>query len=138
MDQKLNATGLGWDRGLAMVASLVGPFVLWPIERVIPMPVVVEEIYKGWLVWLVLRSGRRNGLIWVFGLGLGFGMSETMLYLLNFLQSGDLSSWGLRFVTAVPMHVITTIIQYGGWVMGAGPLGIIPAILGHQWFNSNI
>ncbi|HWS24341.1 MAG TPA: PrsW family glutamic-type intramembrane protease, partial [Anaerolineales bacterium] len=138
METKVNATDFGWGVGMALVAGLVGPFVLWPIEMVLPMPVVVEESYKAWLVWLVLRSRPSKPIFWVIATSLGFGISETMLYLVNFIQSGDWGSWGLRLVTTVPMHVGTMVIQYWGWLGGWGPLGIIPAILGHQWFNSNI
>jgi hypothetical protein len=138
MHKQVNATGFEWGVGLALVAALAGPFVLWSVEMVVPMPVVVEEVFKLWLVWLVLRSKPSNGLFWVIIVGLGFGMSETILYLLNFMQNGDWGSWGLRLVTTVPMHVLTIVVQYGGWLVGVGPLGIIPAILGHQWFNSNI
>jgi RsiW-degrading membrane proteinase PrsW (M82 family) len=136
MKQPINATGFEWGVGMALVAGLVGPFVLWPIEMVLPVPVVVEELYKFWLVWLVLRSKPSNGLFWVIVAGLGFGCSETMLYLVNFMQSGEWGSWGLRLVTTVPMHAVTMMIQWMGWLIGVGPLGIIPAILGHQWFNS--
>ena len=143
MTTELNATTKvrpasdgGWGIGMAVVASLVGPFILWPIERLVPGPVWIEEVYKLWLVWLLLRSTSQNRLFWVFVVGLGFGSSETILYLMNFLQSGSLAEWGLRFVTTVPMHAFTTVIHYGGWVVGVGPLGILPAGLIHQWFNS--
>lgn len=145
MTQKLNATVVeprrsdgGWGVGLALVGGLVGPFVLWPIERLLPGPVWIEELYKCWLVWLVLRSSSHNRLFWVFAAGLGFGVSETMLYVINFLQSGNLEGWGVRMVTTVPMHVITLVVQYGGWVVGVGPMGLIPAGVVHQWFNTVI
>lgn len=138
MKSNINATGWGWGIGMALAAGLVGPFVLWPIERWVTFPIWLEELYKLWLVWLVLRSRPRNGFIWVITVGLGFGTSETMLYLLNFVQNGDLSNWGLRLVTTVPMHAVTMAVQWMGWVMGVGPLGIIPAGLIHQWFNSVI
>jgi hypothetical protein len=132
----LNATRFGWGVGMALVAALAGPFVLWPIELLLPWPVWIEEVYKGWLIWLVLRSRPQNGIFWVIVAGLGFGMSETMLYLVNFMQSGDLSGWGLRLITTVPMHALTMVVQWLGWVVGVGPWGIIPAGLLHQWFNS--
>ena len=129
---------LGWHLGVAIMAALVAPFVLWPVEQVLRYPVMIEEGYKAVLVWLVLRGTSHNQKIWVFIVGMAFAVSETMVYLMNSLLVMNWGNWGWRWVTTVPMHIITIFIQYGGWTIGVGPLGIIPAILGHGWFNGMV
>jgi hypothetical protein len=126
---------MGWELGVGIMGALVAPFVLWPVEQVIRYPVVVEELYKAVLVWLVLRGTAHNRFFWVFLVGAGFAISETMVYLMNSLLVMEWGSWGWRWVTTVPMHIVTFFVQYAGWMVGVGPLGIIPAIVWHGWFN---
>jgi hypothetical protein len=121
-----------------LVVALMGPLLLWPIEQVLPWPVAVEEVFKALLVWWLLRRPAQKPVFWVFLAGLAFGISETAFYSINFLMAGEVSGWMWRWVTTVPMHVLTMGFHYAGWRMGVGPLGIVPAMLVHAGFNQGV
>ena len=109
---------------------MVLPLIVWLVELVLPLPAIVEEIAKA----IIVRRAEK----WrqALGLGLMFGLSETMLFLVNANWLGNFSAvW--RLLLTVPMHGATSLVFYAGgkkywW------LGLAAAILMHAGFNLKI
>ncbi len=124
---------------LAVVAGLVLPAILIPVVALTENTVLVEELAKSIVVIFViykLPSGYAK-LLAALVFGLLFGLSESMLYLNNIFQAGDLSVFGQRLLYTVPMHALTVIVMTilsmpSKWLM---PIGIALAIGIHTEFN---
>lgn len=127
-----------WWVGIAVILALMAPFLLWPIEQWVHQPVIIEELFKVGLVWLVIRGASTRRAWWVLLVAIAFSVSETMFYLPSAFQDMAFGDWGLRWVTAVPMHLLTFLVQYLGWMMGAWPIGLLVAMGIHLGFNSQI
>ena len=119
-----------------MVMALVAPFMLWPLEMLLPYPYVVEELAKLVLVWKPAREGQG----WGMGalIGFLFALSETMLYLVNAISLGKIGILGPRIILTMPMHVLTTVIIYLGarWGWVGGLIGLVIGMGMHWGFNS--
>ena len=87
------------------------PFVAWMIEQVIPLPFVVEEVIKMFLV--LLYRGNDEG--WRYRMRLGmmigiiFALSESIFYLSMILSSGSFWVYLTRLAYTIPMHVVTSL-----------------------------
>lgn len=110
---------------------MVLPLIVWLVELVLPLPAIVEEIAKA----IIVRRAEK----WqqALGLGLMFGLSETMLFLVNANWLGNFSAVWRRLLLTVPMHGATSLVFYAGgkkywW------LGLAAAILMHAGFNLKI
>lgn len=116
---------------------LVLPFLLWIIERVLPYPVLVEELTKLLIVLAITKRVKENLFYWIVLAGLMFGIAESFLYLININLYGSLTVWWSRLLLTVPMHVITISIIYGLGKFGRFGLavGLILAIFVHYEFN---
>lgn len=97
------------------------PFGLWFAERLLPYPAVVEELAKAIFVYRS-RTGKE-----AFGLGLVFGFSEAVLFLLN------VPLWWDRLLLTVPLHGLTALVMFK-----FGKRGLVLAILAHYFFNLKI
>lgn len=133
-----NGSPIGWQVGLAVMSALMAPFLLWPIEQLIPQPAIIEESFKAGLVWLVIRGTDKKRAQWMLLVAIAFAVSETIFYLTSALQDLSWGNWGWRWVTTVPMHLLTFLVQYAGWMVGAWPIGLIGAIGIHLGFNSQV
>lgn len=125
---------------LAPILASITPFILWPIELVFPYPHVVEELSKGVISYLIIRSKTKNPILAAVASGVLFGVSETVFYLFNILPSGNSSTLALRLVTTLPMHVITFVIitvisLKNKYFM---PLAVTLTILIHYLFNRSV
>ena len=70
--------------------AAIGPFLLWPIELFLPYPFVLEEIFKGVLVYLILGSGvRRTQEKLIILSALLFSFSESVMYIINIFLVGN-------------------------------------------------
>ena len=110
---------------------LILPMIVWFIEQVLLFPALIEEAVKALVVY---RSASRRQ---AFGLGLVFGLSETVLFLINANLLNNMSAIFWRLLLTVPMHGVTAgmIVVFGKrywW------LGLMLAILTHWLFNLKI
>lgn len=126
---------IGWQVGVSVISALMAPFLLWPIEQVIPQPVIIEELFKAGLVWMVLKGTKEKRAQWVLLTAIAFAVSETLFYVVPAIADMSWGNWGWRWVTTVPMHLLTFLVQYAGWMVGAWPLGLIGAAGIHMGFN---
>jgi len=126
---------------LAGLLALASPLILWPIEQVFRAPYLIEEGFKWWLMRMVVQQEQEEGqrlLAWVFLVGLGIVMSETMFYLMNMNMLGSLSSLGGRLVLTSGMHFLTLGLIYKGVRAGGQRLkqSLSGAVLIHLLFNA--
>ncbi len=126
---------------LAGLLALASPLILWPIEQVFGVPYLIEEGFKWWLMRMVVQQEQEEGqrlLAWVFLVGLGIAMSETMFYLMNMNVLGSLSSLGGRLVLTNGMHFLTLWLIYTGVREGGKRLkqSLAGAVLIHLLFNA--
>ncbi len=123
---------------LVPLFAAIAPFIIWPIEIFFPYPHIVEELTKGLLVFLLLRSFSSTSKIsGTFLIGFLFAISETVLYLFNILPSGNPQTLLLRLTLTMPMHIITTyvIFTFASIDKRLIFLGIIIAVFIHYFFN---
>jgi len=126
---------------LAGLLALGSPLILWPIEQVFGAPYLIEEIFKWWLMRMVVEQEKEEGqrlLTWVVLVGLGMVMSETMFYLMNMNVLGSLSGLGKRLLLTNGMHFLTLGLIYEGVRAGGKrlKLSFLGAVLIHLLFNA--
>lgn len=91
--------------------SLAAPFLLWPVEIILPYPYIVEEVGKLLLVLLVVRSSPKSQQLWLILIaGLLFAFSETVFYLFNIFLVGNLGTIGHRLILTIPLHTLTILL----------------------------
>ena len=96
---------------LAPLFALIAPFIVWPIEFILPYPHVVEEIVKGFLVYLILDVKETSVKIkTAIAVGILFSLSETVLYVFNFYTVGYLPFFFKRLLYTIPLHTITMLV----------------------------
>lgn len=89
------------------------PFLLWPIETLLPYPFVLEEIAKAALIFFVLKFPGNQRFWLVFLVGFLFAFSENVLYLFNIYSLGNFQTLIARFLLTTPMHVLTSFVILG-------------------------
>jgi len=100
---------------LVFLFSLSSPLILWPVEILLPYPYVIEEIVKAFFALSLSQNHfSKRSLIYPIISGFLFTISETMLYLLNFLKLGDFSNLPKRLVYTGLLHISTTILMFLG------------------------
>ncbi len=126
---------------LAGLLALASPLILWPIEQVFRVPYLIEEVFKLWLIRMIVEQEKETGqrlLSWVFLVGLGIAISETMFYLMNVNLLGDFSSLSKRFMLTNGMHFLTLGLIYKGVRRGGNKekLSFLSAVIIHLLFNA--
>lgn len=120
-----------------LVAAIL-PFIIWPIELLLPYPYIVEEIAKGVLVLFVINLPDKSTQIKiVLASAATFTLSETVLYSLNIALVGDLSTLLTRFILTTILHSLTMLIIListfqNKWFV---PTGVAAAMLIHYFYN---
>lgn len=133
------------EKVLVYFAALVAPFILIPIERLLPYPYVLEELVKLVIVYSLYKLWSENeawevdvkSVMLVALAGLAFAASESVLFLMNSFMLGNFTAMGMRLLFTVPMHVFTTVVIYvighkGKWCW---VLGLVLAAAMHYLFN---
>lgn len=123
---------------LTSLFASIAPFLVWPIELIFPYPHIVEELFKGLLVFFILKSPDNATRIRLGILaGFFFAFSESVLYISNILLVGTVWIFIERLFLTIPLHVLTTLlILFSGMKKKEFlVLGIVGAILAHYLFN---
>ena len=122
---------------LVPLFAAITPFILWPIEIILPYPYIVEEISKAILIFFLLKLPNREKILGTIMIGFLFSFSETVLYLFNVFSVGSLQTLLLRFIFTTPMHILTSLIILSSALINKNLiiLGIIIAALVHYIFN---
>jgi len=96
---------------LTPLFALIAPFIVWPIELILPYPHIIEELAKAVLVFTLLDLPERLTKIKLAILiGVLFAFSESILYLFNIQLVGNIQTYLVRLLVTIPLHVITTLI----------------------------
>lgn len=123
---------------LTPLFSAIGPFLLWPVELILPYPFIIEEIFKGIMVYLILQvSGRRLQERLLIASALLFSLSESLLYVFNFSLVGDMRIFLLRLVSTTILHLSTFLIIYlsGRKNLRLLPAGVLAGAVIHFFYN---
>lgn len=122
---------------LVPLFAAITPFILWPIEIILPYPYIVEEISKAILIFFLLKLPNREKILGTIMIGFLFSFSETVLYLFNVFSVGSLQTLLLRFIFTTPMHILTSLIILSSALINKNLiiLGVIIAALVHYIFN---
>lgn len=94
------------------LSGLILPAILIPIVKLTGYSEVIEEITKAAVIFFIILklSDRKMRVMGALVFGFLFGLSESFFYLSNIIQSGDFSIFWQRFLSAVPMHMITALV----------------------------
>jgi hypothetical protein len=123
-----------------VVLGLILPICLIPIITFFPYSEIVEEVSKFFVVlFFILKLPASKTQLIVSGFfGVLFSVSESMLYLSQIIQFGDLSVFFERLLWVTPMHVLTVILMTltglaSRWLL---VFGLVAAIVLHALYNS--
>jgi RsiW-degrading membrane proteinase PrsW (M82 family) len=123
------------------------PFLLWPIEYLLPFPYVIEELAKYFsLLWLKNTQFKKrsivskSGVITAILFALFFSLTESIMYLLNYFVLGNFETLPTRLVFTTLMHIVTTLIIFFSLDKNKFYqfLAVIAAMIIHFGFNSLI
>ena len=119
---------------LVFLYSLVGPFLLWPLEYFLPYPYIIEELFKVFVVKLV------KGNVKTFLLaGVIFALTETILYSININLLGRPTLFLARLISTSLLHSITFLIIFKfSEKKNAIFIGFLVAVLIHYLYNRYI
>lgn len=127
---------------ILIFGGLIAPWFLLPIVKFFGISEILEEAVKVLFIVLIIWKFKKIKSQIVAGLilGVAFSLSESILYLNNFWQLGDLSLFLKRLIYTCPLHVLTilimVIISYKKhWLL---VFGFILAVLAHYIFNLSI
>ena len=117
--------------------AVIFPFILWPIEILLPYPYIFEEIAMMLLVIPVLKENRKDQIKTAVIIGILFSVSEAVLYLFNISLVGNLQTFLVRILITSSLHIITPIIILIPTFINKKliVLGFILAVLIHYFFN---
>lgn len=125
----------------AVLIGLFGPFLVWPLEKFLPYPHIIEELFKVAVVYFILKSKPtfKDGLKSAIFAGISFAATETALYSLNINAYGSISLLFTRFFTTSLLHCLTFAVIYLSGRRNWGLLlGFAAAILIHYFYNLGI
>ncbi|MBI5044652.1 MAG: PrsW family intramembrane metalloprotease [Candidatus Levybacteria bacterium] len=124
---------------ISLPLALIAPFVLWPIELLLPYPFILEEIAKTLIIIPLLSSHKNKVLLYGVGIGILFTLSETILYALNTVY-GSSHYLATRLLATGALHVTTTLIILSSGFYKKRYLlaGLMGAIIVHYLYNSFI
>ena len=126
---------------LIVVLGTILPMVLIFLEKtILPWPVVVEELGKGLVVYFFILPlvGDNRKLLIGFLFGMIFGISENILYFLNFVNAGDLDLFWARFLWPLPMHLASVLLMVMAGLKNKKyfVIGLLAALLLHCIYNT--
>ncbi|MBP9716731.1 MAG: PrsW family intramembrane metalloprotease [Candidatus Levybacteria bacterium] len=124
---------------ILVLAGAILPFILWPVEIVLPFPYLVEEIAKAILVFFIVQTvpKLKDKIQITLLAGLLFSISESVMYLFNIYQIGSLETLLIRLILTIPLHIGTMllILLFGLKRKEMALLGLLLAVPIHYFFN---
>lgn len=116
----------------AILISLLGPFLVWPIEYLLPYPYIVEELFKCVVVWF----GPKKASIYIYA-GMAFALTETVFYAININMAGANGLMVKRFVITSILHSSTFLLIYFANKKSRKllPIGFLAAATIHFLYN---
>ncbi|OGK18831.1 hypothetical protein A3D80_02925 [Candidatus Roizmanbacteria bacterium RIFCSPHIGHO2_02_FULL_40_13b] len=120
-----------------LIAAIL-PFILWPLEQILPYPAVVEEFAKAVTIFFSKKNEvSYNPFITGLCIGILFSISESILYLFNIVRVGNTASFILRLFLTIPLHVTSSLIIAYSFRKGRKGviLGVTASILLHHGYN---
>jgi len=125
-----------------ILAGFILPMLLIPIVAVTGYSEVVEESVKALVVvYLIAKlASTKSKILAAVLFGLLFGLSESMLYLTNILQVGDMNVFVYRLMFTIPMHTATVLLMTLATLRVRWYIlfGLVNAIILHLIFNNYI
>lgn len=118
--------------------SAILPFILWPIEIVLPYPHIIEEAAKSIFIYFILTSIKKESQYKAVLLsGFLFAFSESILYIPNLLLVGSSITIFLRLALTIPLHIGTMalMLSLGRRRKSLIIIGLGLAIIIHYLFN---
>jgi hypothetical protein len=119
-----------------MLYAFAAPVAALVVEQVLPEPWLVEEVIKALVVARASKLPDKY-LKTALAAGFLFGISETMLYVVNVSMLGFADPLGWRLLLTVPMHAVTALVfayfsrGRGWWLV----IGLTMAMAIHGVFN---
>ncbi|MCX6765471.1 MAG: PrsW family glutamic-type intramembrane protease [Candidatus Moranbacteria bacterium] len=106
-----NKTDVSYLFFLLPILALIAPVILLPIEKIIPYPYILEEMFKATMVFLILTiPGKSFQIKLTIFLGFFFALSENFFYLSNSILYGSPAIFIERFFLASILHIFTILI----------------------------
>lgn len=95
-----------------VISGLIFPMILIFITHFTGYSEIIEEIAKASVIlFFILNIPKFKWQIFITIIfAFLFGLSESILYLNNIFQIGNFNIFWQRFLTAVPMHIVTSLI----------------------------
>ena len=125
---------------VALLLALASPFLLLPIEKLLPYPHFIEEAVKLLIVLMIIKAARQEKerfTVWVFMAGFLFAVSESILYLMNIFALGNFMLLPQRLLLTGILHTSTMMLMYflGRKNYAGLAVGFVGAVLIHYFFN---
>ena len=125
---------------LLPVFAAIAPFILFPIETILPYPALIEEAVKGLMVYVALKLPTNIQRSALLVSAVFFTLSESVLYLFNIVAVGNIFTFLLRLVLTGSLHTLTVAIMFAfarknqKWIV----VGWLIASILHSLFNKTI
>jgi hypothetical protein len=125
-----------------ILAGLILPILLIPLVKIIGYTEIVEETAKALVILFLILKLPNNKIRILIGIIFGFlfGLSESVFYLNNIFQVGNLDIFWQRFLWTIPMHIITILVMMfvSLWRKWFLIFGLASAVVLHLLFNNLI
>lgn len=121
--------------------ALIAPFLIWPIEILLPYPYIIEELMKAVFVFFILKIPNNTSRIkMAIAIAILFSFSEDIFYFANMFMMGGINVLFGRLLFTLPMHILTILVILISALKDKRfiILGIVLAGLIHFFFNQLI
>lgn len=123
---------------LVCLTALIMPLLLLPLEKILPYPFLIEEIFKALIILLIIKTvDFKKQIKAVFLFTFLFALSENLFYLGNFIALGLMRAFLQRFFLTIALHLFTSfiILVSARKRLSFLPIGFVLAILVHFLYN---
>lgn len=123
---------------LLPLIAVFTPFILYPIELILPYPYIIEEIAILLLILPLLTEKTSTQIKMTIVIGILFTFSESVLYTFNMAAVGTPTTLVLRLTTTGTLHIATPLIMIAGYHLYKTKgiiIGFICSVTLHYIFN---